>query len=139
MFSHDICFIFYKQPYFLFGEVVQSLISKTSDVAIMAFENSIAGSIIPNYAHIDDQDPEAFIEYSTVIYLNDDFEGGKLYFPKFGFTYVPQKLAGVFFISDGEKSNTIQLISGQNKAEIVGTSLSAFIYFNTHDNFELVE
>lgn len=54
-------------------------------------------------AHVDDQDPEAFIEYSTVIYLNDDFEGGKLYFPALGFTYTPQKLAGVFFISDGEK------------------------------------
>ena len=52
---------------------------------------------------MDDQDPEAFIEYSTVIYLNDDFEGGKLYFPALGFTYTPQKLSGVFFISDGEK------------------------------------
>ena len=53
-------------PYLSFSEVVESLISKTSDVAIMALENSIAGSIIPNYAHINDQDlhitGECFLE-----------------------------------------------------------------------------
>ncbi|WP_406682744.1 prephenate dehydratase [Seonamhaeicola sp. MEBiC1930] len=36
-----------------FDEVVDSLISEESDAAIMALENSIAGSIIPNYALID--------------------------------------------------------------------------------------
>ncbi|TWO33388.1 prephenate dehydratase [Seonamhaeicola sediminis] len=36
-----------------FDEVVNSLISEESDAAIMALENSIAGSIIPNYALID--------------------------------------------------------------------------------------
>lgn len=36
-----------------FDKVVQSLIDGKSDVAIMAIENSIAGSIIPNYALID--------------------------------------------------------------------------------------
>ena len=54
------------QPYLSFSEVVESLISKTSDVAVMALENSIAGSIIPNYAHINDQDlhitGECFLE-----------------------------------------------------------------------------
>ena len=54
------------QPYLSFGEVVESLMSKTSDVAVMALENSIAGSIIPNYAHINDQDlhitGECFLE-----------------------------------------------------------------------------
>lgn len=53
--------------------------------------------------HVDDQDPEPFIEYSTVIYLNDDFEGGKIFFPALGFEYTPKKYAGVFFISDGPK------------------------------------
>ena len=57
---------FEVQPYLSFSEVVESLISKTSDVAIMALENSIAGSIIPNYAHINDQDlhitGECFLE-----------------------------------------------------------------------------
>ncbi len=58
------------QPYLSFGEVVESLISKTSDVAIMALENSIAGSIIPNYAHIDDQDLHITGEYFLEIQHN---------------------------------------------------------------------
>jgi len=36
-----------------FDEVVASLVSKECDAAIMAIENSIVGSIIPNYALID--------------------------------------------------------------------------------------
>ena len=52
--------------------------------------------------HIDDQSPEEFIEYSTVIYLDDDFTGGELYFPGLNFTYTPKKYDGIFFISDGE-------------------------------------
>lgn len=75
--------------------------------------------------------------YAILIKTNS--EGNGVFIP----TQIEYTLNGVLyvmsFISDGEKSNTIQLISGQNKAEIVGTSLSAFIYFNTHDNFELVE
>jgi hypothetical protein len=53
-------------------------------------------------AHADDQDPEEFIEYSTVIYLDDTFTGGDLYFPALSYEYKPQKYAGVFFISDGD-------------------------------------
>lgn len=53
-------------------------------------------------AHIDDQPPEEFIEYSTIIYLNDDFTGGDLYFPAMAYNYKPEKYAGVFFISDGD-------------------------------------
>lgn len=37
-----------------FDETVTSVINQTSDAAVMAIENSIAGSIIPNYALIDD-------------------------------------------------------------------------------------
>jgi len=58
------------QPYLSFGEVVESLITKTADVAIMALENSIAGSIIPNYAHIDDQDLHITGEYFLEIQHN---------------------------------------------------------------------
>ena len=36
-----------------FDKVVESLMNKESDAVIMAIENSIAGSIIPNYALID--------------------------------------------------------------------------------------
>lgn len=41
------------QPFLTFNAVVQNLTSKKVDVAVMAIENSIAGSIIPNYALID--------------------------------------------------------------------------------------
>lgn len=51
--------------------------------------------------HIDDQNPEPFIEYSTVIYLNDEFEGGKIFFPKKLFEYQPKKYSAVFFKSEG--------------------------------------
>jgi hypothetical protein len=53
--------------------------------------------------HVDDQDPEPFIEYSTVIYINDDFTGGDIYFPSLQFDYKPKKYSAVFFISDGDK------------------------------------
>ena len=56
--------------YLSFSEVVDSLISKTTDVAIMALENSIAGSIIPNYAHIDDQNLHVTGEYFLEIQHN---------------------------------------------------------------------
>lgn len=54
-------------------------------------------------AHVDDQDPEPFIEYSTVVYLDEDFEGGVIYFPALDFEFIPKKYAGVFFLSDGEE------------------------------------
>jgi hypothetical protein len=53
-------------------------------------------------AHTDDQFPEEFIEYSTVIYLNDNFVGGDLYFPGLNFAYKPEKYDGIFFLSDGD-------------------------------------
>lgn len=53
--------------------------------------------------HIDAQDPEPFIEWSTIIYLNDpsEYEGGEIYFPNQGFTYKPKKFSAVFFPSAG--------------------------------------
>ena len=58
------------QPYLSFSEVVESLMSNNSDVAIMALENSIAGSIIPNYAHINDQNLYITGEYFLEIHHN---------------------------------------------------------------------
>ncbi len=39
-----------------FDSTVEELLNKKTDVAIMAIENSIAGSILPNYALIDNHD-----------------------------------------------------------------------------------
>ena len=49
--------------------------------------------------HIDDIEKETFIEWSSVVYLNEspDFQGGVLYFPEKDFSYTPVKYAGVFF------------------------------------------
>ncbi len=51
--------------------------------------------------HIDAQGPEPWIEWSTVIYLNNDFEGGEIYFPNQNVVYAPKKYSAVFFPSAG--------------------------------------
>jgi hypothetical protein len=55
--------------------------------------------------HIDAQGPEPFIEWSTIIYLNDssEYEGGKIYFPNQNFEYKPKKYSAVFFPSAGSE------------------------------------
>ncbi|NCO64465.1 MAG: prephenate dehydratase [Flavobacteriales bacterium] len=60
-FHHIVSQEFFNKPVdviecLTFDEVVESLISKESDAVIMALENSIAGSIIPNYALINKYD-----------------------------------------------------------------------------------
>lgn len=47
--------------------------------------------------HIDAVQKEPFIEYSTVIYLNDEYEGGEIYFPKQGFSTKAKKYSAIFF------------------------------------------
>jgi hypothetical protein len=55
--------------------------------------------------HVDAQGPEPFIEWSTIIYLNDpdDYEGGLIYFPNQDFEYKPRKYSAVFFPSAGSE------------------------------------
>lgn len=47
--------------------------------------------------HIDAIELEPFIEYSSVIYLNDEYEGGEIYFPKQDFIIKPEKYSAIFF------------------------------------------
>jgi len=56
------------------------------------------------YPHADAQGTETFIEWSTVVYLNDDFEGGHIYFPNQGYEYKPKKFSAVFFPSAGTEN-----------------------------------
>lgn len=51
-----------------FGEVAKSLENANSEHAIMAIENSIAGSIIPNYAYIDECDFNIIGEFYAPIH-----------------------------------------------------------------------
>jgi hypothetical protein len=47
--------------------------------------------------HIDAIEKEPFIEYSSVIYLNDEYEGGEIYFPRQSFEHRPKKYSAIFF------------------------------------------
>ena len=59
-FHHIVALEYFEHPLddidecMTFDGAVQSILSKKTDAVIMAIENSIAGSIIPNYALIDD-------------------------------------------------------------------------------------
>ncbi|MCX2680414.1 prephenate dehydratase [Galbibacter sp. EGI 63066] len=53
-----------------FDAVVDSLLDKTSGAAVMAIENSIAGSIIPNYALINDNELHIIGEHYINVHHN---------------------------------------------------------------------
>lgn len=55
--------------------------------------------------HLDAQGPEPFIEWSTVVYLNDpaEYEGGIIYFPNQDYEYKPRQYSAVFFPSSGSE------------------------------------
>ena len=53
-----------------FEKLVKSLVDKTSSKAVMALENSIAGSIIPNYALIDRNNLHIIGEHYLDIHMN---------------------------------------------------------------------
>lgn len=53
-----------------FGDVVRSLTSGKAGKAVMAIENSIAGSILPNYALIDENDLKIIGEHYIPIKMN---------------------------------------------------------------------
>lgn len=55
--------------------------------------------------HLDAQDPEPWIEFSTVIYLNnpDEYDGGVIFFPNQDYEYKPRQYSAVFFPSAGSE------------------------------------
>jgi len=57
-------------PFMSFDHTVDSVLKKETDAAIMAIENSIAGSIIPNYALIDTNNLHIVGEYYLDIQHN---------------------------------------------------------------------
>ena len=76
--------------------------------------------------HTDAQGPEPFIEWSTVIYLNDpkEYEGGEIFFPNQNFMYKPKKYSAVFFPSAGT-----EYIHGIN--EIISGHRYTALYMHT--------
>ena len=57
--------------------------------------------------HIDAHQGYEFLEFSTVVYLNDDFEGGQIHFPKQTFVYTPKAGDAVMFPSTLEYSHGV--------------------------------
>lgn len=101
---------------FPYNNTVQTILKKYSDLANKTHKD-LNGFIDPIYTfkafgswwrpgtsgpvHTDAQDPEPWIEWSTVVYLNDEYTGGQIYFPRQGFSYQPKKYSAVFFPSAG--------------------------------------
>ena len=74
-FHHQVALEYYHQDIEVdecmsFEELVDSLLSGKSNQAVMAIENSIAGSIIPNYALIDKNNLHVIGEYYMDIHQN---------------------------------------------------------------------
>jgi prephenate dehydratase len=74
-FHHLVAQEFYRekvevQECMSFHELVRSLVSGDSQEAVMAIENSIAGSILPNYALIDEHDLKIVGEHYMPINMN---------------------------------------------------------------------
>ena len=82
--------------------------------------------------HIDAQGREPFIEFSTIIYLNDysEYTGGEIYFPNQDFVYKPKKLSAVFFPSAGSEyiHGITEITSGvRHTALYMHTSIPKFV------------
>jgi len=73
----------------------------------MWVEGGYVGPHIDNPKH-----NEGFIQFSSIIYLNDDYEGGEIEFPNQKFKYKPKSGDAVIFPSGGtehvHKVNTIK-------------------------------
>jgi prephenate dehydratase len=74
-FHHQVALEYYSEAKVVeeclsFEDVVSSLLTNTSSQAVMALENSIAGSIIPNYALIDKNNLQIIGEHYLDIHQN---------------------------------------------------------------------
>ncbi len=74
-FHHLVAMDYYHKEvevleYLSFHELAQRLASKDADEAVMAIENSIAGSILPNYALIDEYNLKVIGEHYTPVNMN---------------------------------------------------------------------
>ncbi len=57
------------------------------------------GSAVP--PHVDSHGGFEFVVFSSVVYLNDDFEGGEIFFPNQGVTRKPVRATALLFPSGG--------------------------------------
>lgn len=78
------------------------------------------------HAHIDAVGPGESIEYSAVIYLNDNYDGGEIEFPNQNFIYKPKKFSAIFFPGKGE-----EYLHQVNK--IIGNDRYTLLFLHTPD------
>lgn len=89
--------------------------------------------------HTDSNDPETWIEWSTVVYLNDEYEGGNIYFPNQDFVYKPKKGSAVFFPSAGTEyiHGVTEVLSGTRYGMVMcHTSLPSYVDPDFHEQGE---
>lgn len=78
------------------------------------------------HPHIDAIGPGESIEYSCVIYLNDEYDGGEIEFPNQKFIYKPVKFSAIFFPGKGE-----EYLHQVNK--IIGNDRYSLLFLHTPD------
>jgi len=81
-FHHLVAQRYFKEklslvPCDTFDDTVKAILNEKAELAVMAIENSIAGSIIPNYALIDQNDLQIVGEYGLSIHHNFMGLGGQ--------------------------------------------------------------
>lgn len=103
------------------AEYVKDLYGFVNNVyAYKVFMNHTTEPGYSGAVHTDSVDPEPWIEWSVVMYLNDDFEGAKLHFPNQGFVYDPVPLSAIFFPSAGsEYMHGISEMKSGNRYSVV--------------------
>jgi hypothetical protein len=73
----------------------------TSDYGL--FVSSPGYSMPPHIDTINDGGVFSYLKYAVVIYLNDEYTGGSIYFPNIDEEYFPKKGDAVVFPSNDEK------------------------------------
>jgi hypothetical protein len=74
--------------------------SKDKDLVICAFWMAMLGPTTKIPMHKDDIEFAEHLNFSCVVYLNDNYSGGSIIFRDENFRYKPKKLSAIFFPSN---------------------------------------